>query len=90
MITPDYVLFLGRKTLWTAIYILLPILGSGLIVGMLVAIFQAITQIHEMTLTFIPKMAIVALVILFFMPWFLDVLLTYTYEIFTQITLINH
>jgi flagellar biosynthetic protein FliQ len=90
MITPDYVLFLGRKTLWTAIYILLPILGSGLVVGMLVAIFQAITQIHEMTLTFIPKMAIVALVILLFMPWFLDVLLTYTHEIFTQITLINH
>jgi len=89
MITPDYVLFLGRKTLWTAVYILLPILGSGLIVGMLVAIFQAITQIHEMTLTFIPKMAIVAFVILLFMPWFLDVLLTYTHEIFNQITLLN-
>jgi flagellar biosynthetic protein FliQ len=90
MITPDYVLFLGRKTLWTAIYILLPILGSGLIIGILVAIFQAITQIHEMTLTFIPKMAIVALVIMLLMPWLLDLMLTYTYEIFTQITLINH
>jgi len=55
-----------------------------------VAIFQAITQIHEMTLTFIPKMAIVAFVILLLMPWFLDVLLSYTHEIFNQIILIGH
>ncbi len=90
MITPDYVLHLGRHTLWTAIFILLPILGSGLLVGLIVAIFQAITQIHEMTLTFIPKMAIVAFVILLLMPWFLDVLLSYTHEIFNQIILIGH
>lgn len=88
--TPDYVLFIGKKTLLTAIYILLPILGSGLIVGLAVAIFQAITQIHEMTLTFIPKMGIMALVILLLMPWFLDVILSYTQDIFNQIALISH
>lgn len=84
--SPDYILFLSRKTLITAIYILLPILGSGLLVGLIVSILQAITQIHEMTLTFIPKMAVVALVILLLMPWFLDTLLSYTREIFAQIT----
>jgi len=89
MITPDYVLFLSRKTVWTAIYILAPVLGSGLLVGLLVAIFQAITQIHEMTLTLIPKMAIVALVILLLMPWFLDVVLSFTVEIFNQIALLG-
>lgn len=87
--TPDYVLFLSRKTLLTAIYILLPILGSGLLVGLIISILQAITQIHEMTLTFIPKMAIVALVILLLMPWFLDTLLSYTQEIFAQIPLLS-
>ncbi len=88
--TPDYVLFLSRKTLMTAIYILSPILGSGLLVGLVVSIFQAITQIHEMTLTFIPKMAIVALIVLLMMPWFLDILLTYTREIFAQIPMMAH
>ena len=87
--TPDYVLFIGKKTLLTAIYVLLPILGSGLAIGLIVAIFQAITQIHEMTLTFIPKMAVMALVILMLMPWFLDVILTYTQDIFNQIILIS-
>ena len=87
--TPDYVLFIGKKTLLTAIYVLLPILGSGLAIGLIVAIFQAITQIHEMTLTFIPKMAVMALVILLLMPWFLDVVLTYTQDIFNQIILIS-
>jgi|UPI0003AA639E flagellar biosynthetic protein FliQ len=87
--TPDYVLYLSRQTLLTAIYILLPILGSGLLVGLVVAIFQAITQIHEMTLTFIPKMAVVALILLLLMPWFLDTLLSYTREIFAQIPLMS-
>lgn len=87
--TPDYVLYLSRQTLLTAIYILLPILGSGLLVGLVVSIFQAITQIHEMTLTFIPKMAVVALILLLLMPWFLDTLLSYTREIFAQIPLMS-
>jgi len=83
----DYVVYLSRETLMTAIYILLPVLGSGLIVGLAVAIFQAITQIHEMTLAFIPKMAIVGLVILLLLHWFIDVLLTFTQQIFDQIPL---
>ena len=71
----------------TAMYILLPILGSGLTVGLLVGIFQAVTQINEMTLTFIPKMAVVGLVILVLLPWFLDVLMTFTMEVYNQIPL---
>ena len=87
--TIDYVVYIGRETLMTSIYILAPILGIGLIVGLLVAIFQAITQIHEMTLTFIPKMAVVGLTLIILMPWFLDVLLAFTREIFSQIPCIN-
>jgi len=75
--------------MWTAVYILAPILGAGLVVGLVVSIFQAITQIHEMTLTFIPKMVVIGLIILIFMPWFMEVLITYTQEIFNQIPLMT-
>ena len=81
----DYVVFIGKETLMTAIYILAPILGSGLLVGLTVGIFQAVTQIHEMTLAFIPKIAVVGFVILFLIPWFLDVLLNFTQNLFNQI-----
>lgn len=83
--TVDYVLVLSKEALMTTIYILAPILGSGLIVGLLVGIFQAITQIHELTLVFVPKIAIVGFVILVLIPWFLDVLLSYTQNLYYQI-----
>jgi len=81
----DYVLFLSKETLITAIYVLAPLLGAGLLVGLSVGIFQAVTQIHEMTLTFIPKMAVVGLVLLLMIPWFLDLLLDFTRDLYSQI-----
>ncbi len=85
--TTDYVLYLSKETLVTAMQILLPILGGGLVVGLAVGIFQAVTQINEMTLTFIPKMAVVGFIILLLMPWFIDVMVSFTQEIFSQIPL---
>ncbi len=85
--TSDYVLYLSRETLSTAILILAPLLGAGLIVGLTVGIFQAVTQINEMTLTFIPKMAVVGLVLMLLIPWFLDIILTFTRELYAQIPL---
>ena len=85
----DYVLFISRETLKTTVYILAPILGTGLIVGLLVGIFQAVTSIQELTLTFIPKIAAVGLVLLLLTPWFLDVLISFTMEIFNQIATIG-
>ena len=74
----------------TAIYILTPILGSALMVGLAVGIFQAITSIQEMTLSFIPKIAIVGMVILMFMSKFLDIILAFMIEIFNQIANMGH
>jgi flagellar biosynthesis protein FliQ len=85
----DYVIFLSRETMTTATLILAPILISGLVIGLTVAIFQAITSIQEMTLTFIPKMGIVGIVIILLMPWFLDILLSYTQEIYSQIVVVT-
>ena len=81
----DYVVYLSKETLMTAIMILAPLLGSGLLVGLAVGIFQAVTQIHEMTLTFIPKMAVVGAVLLALIPWILNLLISFTRELFAQI-----
>jgi flagellar biosynthetic protein FliQ len=83
--TTDFVVFIGREALVTAMYILLPVLGAGLIIGLLIGIFQATTQINEMTLTFVPKIIVVFLVIFLLLPWFLDLMTGFTMEIFNFI-----
>lgn len=84
--TTDFVVFISHKTLITALFILAPILGSALLVGVLVGLFQAVTSIQEVTLTFIPKIAVVGLVILMMIPWMLDLVISFTLLIFDQIT----
>jgi len=86
----DYVIFISRETLMTVAYILTPILGTGLIVGVVISLFQTVTSIREMTLTFIPKMVFVGLVIMLLIPWYLDILTSFTYEIFNQIEAVAH
>ncbi len=82
----DFVVFISHQTLITALYLLLPILGSALLVGVLVGLFQAVTSIQEITLTFIPKIAVVGLVILLLIPWMLDLVIGFNLLIFDQIT----
>ncbi|MBF0198914.1 MAG: flagellar biosynthesis protein FliQ [Planctomycetes bacterium] len=65
--------------------ILAPILGAGLMVGLTIAIFQSVTQIQEMTLTFIPKMLAMVMVLLYFMPWMFSKVIDFTREVFALI-----
>ena len=67
---------LAREALVTVLLVSGPILGLGLLVGLLVSIFQATTQIQEQTLTFIPKIVVVLISIIIFGPWMLRVMLT--------------
>lgn len=60
----------------------LPMLLVGLVVGLMISIFQATTQINEMTLTFVPKILAVIAVIIFTMPWMLNMLMDFTTRIF--------
>ena len=83
--TPDFVTYVCRETLITVLYIASPLLGTTLLVGLAVGIFQAVPSINEMTLTFIPKMAVVAIMLIILTPWFLDVLIRFTQEIMYQI-----
>jgi flagellar biosynthetic protein FliQ len=57
----------------------------GLVVGLLISILQAVTQIHEMTLTFIPKIVAVALAMLLFLPWIINMLVDFTTRLFGTI-----
>lgn len=74
----EFVIGLAGQAIYTVLKVTAPMLGLGLIVGLLVSIFQATTQIHEQTLAFIPKIIAVFLAILLFGPWILSVLVDFT------------
>jgi flagellar biosynthetic protein FliQ len=83
--TPEAVLQIGRNALEMALILAGPVLLFGLVAGLLVAVFQALTQINEMTLAFIPKIAASALALVVFGPWMLQKLLAYTVALFESI-----
>jgi flagellar biosynthetic protein FliQ len=76
--TPDFITGFFTEALKIAILVASPILLFGLVAGVLVAMFQAATQINEMTLVFIPKMLAVGIAIVIFFPWMLQVILDFT------------
>jgi flagellar biosynthetic protein FliQ len=80
----DLVLYLGQETLKTVAMVASPMLISALVTGLLISFFQAITQINEATLTFIPKMFIVALVIVIAGSWMIDTLVTFSHELYAN------
>lgn len=81
----DMAIQIGRDALMMVMLVSAPMLGLGLIVGILVSIFQATTQIQEQTLAFIPKIIAVFVAILIFGPWMLNMLVNYTREIFVSL-----
>ncbi len=76
------VLDLGRRVLILTLTISFPMLIVGLVVGVTISIIQAVTQIQEMTLTFIPKIFAMSLALIFFMPWILNQLTNFALEMF--------
>jgi len=70
--TPQMVVTIGREALMLTLMIAGPMLLFGLVVGVMIALFQAITQIQEMTLTFVPKILAVAVALLLFLPWMIN------------------
>jgi len=81
----NFVLYLFEQAIYTILIVSAPMLGLGLLVGLLVSIFQATTQIQEQTLAFIPKIVAVLLSIVIFGPWILNHLLDFTQTIFEQL-----
>lgn len=76
---------LGVETFKIALIISLPMLMGGLIAGLLISIFQATTQINEMTLSFVPKIILVVVIIIFLMPWMMSEMIDFTTGVFNRI-----
>ena len=83
--TRDSVVSLTVDAMTLALKIGLPLLLSGLAVGLIVSIFQAVTQIQEQTLTFIPKILVTAAVVVVGGPWMLDQLILYAHDLYSAI-----
>lgn len=87
--SPEFVIDLGRNAVKTVLLISSPMLLSGLIVGLLVSIFQAATQINEQTMTFIPKIVAVLVSLILFAPWIFRLMISFTQNIFQGISLVG-
>jgi flagellar biosynthesis protein FliQ len=81
----DVVVSLATQAMSLALKISIPLLGVGLVVGVLISIIQAVTSIQEQTLSFIPKVLAMALVLVVGGPWMLNQLLSYTTELWSSI-----
>jgi flagellar biosynthetic protein FliQ len=76
---------IGARAMWVTLQISMPVLGVSLVVGLLVSIFQAVTQLQEPTLTFIPKILAVVVVIVVAGPWMMNTLLSFTIDLWAGI-----
>jgi flagellar biosynthetic protein FliQ len=75
--TPDTVIEIGRRAIETMLWVSAPMLGLSLVIGLLVSLFQAMTQIHEATLSFVPKLIAIFLAALLFFPWMMGSLISF-------------
>jgi len=83
--TPDFVINFGREAIILTLMLALPLLTLGLIVGLSISIFQSVTSIQEMTLTFIPKIITILTALMFFSPWMMEKIVTFTRTVIINI-----
>lgn len=83
--TPDQAVQIAREAMLITLLLSAPMLGFGLIIGLLVSIFQAVTQINEMTLTFVPKIFAVAAALAIFLPWIIRTIVDYTVNLLNML-----
>ena len=83
--SPEIVIDIGRRAIEVGLMLAAPMLVASLVVGIIVSIFQAVTQINEVTLTFIPKIIAVFLAFIFFLPWMLQLIIGYTSGLYMNI-----
>ena len=83
--TTDLIVGIMAETIKVTLLISAPALLVGLVVGVAVSLFQAVTQIQEMTLVFVPKIVAVMITLVIVLPWMINLLVTYTHHLFTNI-----
>ena len=74
----------GREALWVILKVAGPIMASGLAIGLLIALFQALTTIQEMTLTFVPKIIVIFTAVIIFLPWMMQTVTIFTQQLFDR------
>jgi flagellar biosynthetic protein FliQ len=83
--TTDLIMGIAAESMKVTLLVSAPVLLVGLVVGLVISIFQAVTQVNEMTLAFVPKIIAVMLALLFAAPWMIDQLVSFTHNLFTNI-----
>jgi len=76
--SPQEAVDIARRAMLITLLLASPMLGFGLIIGLFVSVLQAVTQINEMTLTFIPKIIAVVVALAIFLPWILQIIMNFT------------
>ena len=79
------ILEIGRSGIWVALQLAGPIMLSGLLIGLVIALFQALTTIQEMTLTFVPKILVIFAALIFFLPFMMTTLKEFTQQLYSLI-----
>ena len=82
----DSILELGRNALLITLLLSAPMLLSGMLVGLVISVFQSVTQIQEITLTFVPKILVVMVAFVLALPWMIAMMLTYVKPLFGGFT----
>jgi flagellar biosynthetic protein FliQ len=85
--TPDSIVGLMAETIKVTLMVAAPMLLVGLVVGVMISLFQAVTQIQEMTLVFVPKIVAVLVTLIAALPWMIGMMMNYTQTLFTNIPL---
>jgi len=88
--TTEFIVGFGREAIEVALLLAGPMLAVGLVVGVLVSLLQALTQVQEMTLTFVPKLLSISLVIVVLMPWMAQLMIDYTTNLYTSLPELVH
>jgi len=81
-VTVDDIVDIGRGAMIVTLLASAPMLLSGMVVGLLISIFQSVTQIQEITLTFVPKIVVVLVAFVIFLPWMSDVILVFVRDLY--------
>ena len=83
--SPELITSLGQQALWVMLLVSLPLLGVALVVGLIISLLQAATQLNEMTLSFVPKLVAIGVAAVLAGPWMLHLMMDFTIRLFQQI-----
>jgi flagellar biosynthetic protein FliQ len=81
----EFVIGFAKQAIETMLFVSLPVLGLSMTVGLVISVFQSVTQIQEMTITFVPKIVVTFLALLFFGSWMIGKLVGFLREVITSI-----